>query len=447
MRETKGEIQAASVNLFGKNGSGLVEIVRKLEIYYDSPRTKFWARNDREGWIMVKDTDVKRILGEFGFRKAAKKDENVSQIDALLTAIQRSNDVDYAGSLAGYHRGVYEIGGNRVLVRDSPRIIEPAAGDWEMLETIIDRMFGPVQLRYLYGWIKIAFEALSSRNFRVGQALVLAGPKDCGKSLLQELITVMLGGRCAKPHRYMSGGSDFNGELFGAEHLMMEDEQASTDIRARRNFGARIKEVTANTVQSCHPKHRPAISLPPFWRLTISVNDEPENLMMLPPIDESLEDKLIILKAKKYPMPMPTVTDYQRELFMTALKAQIPHFLYHLRCWQIPEESVSQRYGIIHYHHPDILETLGSLAPEHKLLELIDTALFSSLAPGSFEGTAAELEHELTKDGSEVRRAASQLLSFQAACGTYLGRLAKAYPGRITEVRTKTGRIWTINPP
>ena len=27
----------------------------------------------------------------------------------------------------------------------------------------------------------------------------------------------MLGGRCAKPHRYMSGGSDFNGELFGAE--------------------------------------------------------------------------------------------------------------------------------------------------------------------------------------------------------------------------------------
>ena len=95
---------------------------------------------------------------------------------------------------------------------------------------------------------------------------------------------------------------------------------------------------------------------------------------------------------------------------MTALKAQLPHFLYYLRCcWEIPKELVSQRYGILHYHHPDILETLGSLAPEHKLLELIETALFSSPAPGSFEGTAAELEHELTKEGSEVRRAASQL--------------------------------------
>jgi hypothetical protein len=219
--QSKGEIQAATVNLFGKNGVGLVEIVRKLEIYYDSPRTKFWARNDREGCIMVKDTDVRRILGESGFRKTAKKDENVFQIDALLTAIQRSNDVDYAGSPAGYHRGVYEIGGNRVLVRDSPKIIEPAAGDWKMWETIIVRMFGTAQLSYLYGWIKIAFEALYSRNFRVGQALALAGPKDCGKSLLQELITVMLGGRCAKPHRYMSGGSDFNGELFGAEHLVL----------------------------------------------------------------------------------------------------------------------------------------------------------------------------------------------------------------------------------
>jgi Domain of unknown function (DUF3854) len=81
------------------------------------------------------------------------------------------------------------------------------------------------------------------RKFRVGQALTLAGPKDCGKSLLQDLFTVMFGGRAAKPHRYMSGTTPFNGELFGSEHLVMEDDEPSTDIRARRNFGTKIKEI------------------------------------------------------------------------------------------------------------------------------------------------------------------------------------------------------------
>jgi hypothetical protein len=28
----------------------------------------------------------------------------------------------------------------------------------------------------------------------------------------------------------------------------------------------------------------------------VTVNDEPENLMVLPPIDDSIEDKLIILR-------------------------------------------------------------------------------------------------------------------------------------------------------
>jgi hypothetical protein len=424
------------------------DIVRGLEMYYDSPRTKFWAKNDREGWIMIRDTDVRRILGEMGFRKAPApdKDEKVSQIDSIMTAIQRSNDVDYAGSLAGYRRGVYEIGGSRVLVRDSPHIIEPVEGDWQMLRSIIDKML-PGQQVYLFGWIKIAFESLYRRKFRVGQALVFTGPRDSGKSLFQELITVILGGRSAKPNRYMSGGSDFNSDLFGAEHLMMEDEQASTDIRARRSLGARIKEITANTIQSCHPKNRPAISLTPFWRLTISVNEEPENLMVIPPIDESLEDKLIIFKAQRHEMPMPTASDADRERFMSALKAELPHFLYYLQRWDIPADLVSQRYGIVHFHHPDILETLGSLTPERKLLEMIDTVLFGSLVPGPVERRSAEIERELTKDGSPVRREASQLFSFPAACGTYLGRLAKAHPERFTQTHTRSGTVWSIDPP
>ena len=265
---------------------------------------------------MLQGPDVRRWLAVKGYSARARNGQNVSEVNIIQTAIQKRNDVDYADSLAGYKLGIYEIAGKRILVKDSPALIRPEPGDWPLLQGIILRMLGCQQQVRLFGWLKIAIQSLYNRKFRVGQALTLAGPKDCGKSLLQNLITKILGGRSAKPHRYMNGGTDFNGDLFGCEHLMIEDEEASTDIRARRNFGTKIKEITANETHSCHAKYRPAISLSPFWRITISVNDELENLMILPPIDESLEDKLIILKAEKHAMPMPTETNEEREIFI-----------------------------------------------------------------------------------------------------------------------------------
>ena len=103
--------------------------------------------------------------------------------------------------------------------------------------------------------------------------------------------------------------------MFRAEHLVVEDNAASTDIRTRRNFGAFLKTITVNDDQPCFGKGREAVNLTPFWRLSISVNDEPENLMVLPPIDESIEDKLILLKAYSTPMPMPTETLEERHRF------------------------------------------------------------------------------------------------------------------------------------
>jgi hypothetical protein len=418
-----------------------------LDIYYDSYKTTFWVQNDRGGWIRVTTEDVKRRLAQQGYRTTRAGDGLISQVDELLIAVQRSNDVDYADSLAGFQAGIHIINTHRVLVRDSPKLIKPNPGEWPTLQEIILNMLGEDQQRYLFGWLKVAIEALHVGKLRVGQALTIAGPRDCGKSLLQILITDILGGRSHKPHRYMSGLTPFNSELFGAEHLMIEDEEASTDIRARRNFGSKVKAICANLTQSCHPKNRTALHLTPFWRISITLNDEAENLMVLPPIDEDLQDKFIILKASKHPMPMPTVTDMERETFMNVLRSELPAFIDFLLKWQIPEALVSQRYGITHFHHPDILQALGVFSPESRLLEMIDAELFSSPAPGSWEGTASELERKLTADGSKVKREASKLLTFQAACGTYLGRLRNIDRDRFKDRHTNKGTRWTIHPP
>ena len=294
----------------------------------------------------------------------------------------------------------------------------------------------------------MAYEALREGRKRPGQALVLAGVHDCGKSLLQNLVTLILGGRSARPYQYMCGLTPFNSDMFEAEHLMIEDEHASTDIRQRRNFGAHIKNITVVDWQRCHAKNRDAISLSPFWRLTVSVNDEPENLMVLPPIDDSIEDKLIILRAARFKMPMPTTTMDQRSAFWETLISELPAFLHYLTAeWAIPTNLASDRFGIGHFHHPSILQAIDALAPETRLLRLIDDELFQSDAAGIWEGTAEQLERELGSDSSRCRNEARKLFTFNTACGVYLGRLAKRFPDRFLSEHTNKGNRWSMYPP
>jgi hypothetical protein len=410
---------------------------------FDAERNGYWIKNERGIWIFFNETQFKRELRLRGVSPYEPKGSFVSPLDECLLGIQHNCDVHYAGPLAGYKAGIYGMGERRILVTESPRLIEPERGEWPTLHALItgllnDPLFD--QFRYLYGWLKVAYEAVRAHLRRPGQGLVLAGVRDCGKSLLQNLITLMLGGRSARPYQFMSGATPFNSDLFEAEHLMIEDEQASTDIRARRNFGAQLKNITVVDQQRCHAKNRVAMSLTPFWRLTISVNDEPENLMVLPPIDDSIEDKLIILRTSRFPMPMPTTTLDQRKTFWETLERELPAFVHFLVQWQIPSELQSERFGVKHFHHPEILQTIDALAPEFRLLNLINDQLFVD----DWEGTSEQLERVLTSDSSSCQFEARRLFTFNTACGVYLGRLAKKFPERFLYDRTNAARLWTI---
>ena len=86
---------------------------------------------------------------------------------------------------------------------------------------------------------------------------------------------------------------------------MIADEVPFQDIKSRRVFGSKIKDVTVNYIHTCHGKYANAVPLKPCWRLTISVNDEEENLAMLPPLDASIKDKIMLFKVAPATMPMP----------------------------------------------------------------------------------------------------------------------------------------------
>jgi hypothetical protein len=417
------------------------------EIYYDgqSSSTAYWRENNNGGWQKINDSALHTELVAQGFNPQKPDDQFLSELNMAKRDIQLNQDIVFAGPLAGLDAGLYSICGNRILVTQSPRLIEPCAGDFTTIRTVIDNLLndGTVdQTPYFYGWLKIAYESVRARKLMPGQALALAGPKGSGKSLLQNLITEILGGRVGKPYQFMTGGTNFNSEIFASEHLMIEDESASIDIRARRHLSSAIKNITVNTTQRCHPKNRTAITLTPFWRLSISLNEEPENLMVLPPIDESLSDKIMLLKAFKKPMPMASDDSCEREKFWNQLKGELPAFLDFLVKWTIPEDLKSQRFGIAEYHHPDLIRALTALQPETHLLALIDEYILQSQP--HWTGTAEALEKRLTSPESGCRDKAQKLFYYPSACGSLLGRLAKMESSRVRSTSSKGRTTWHI---
>lgn len=430
----------------------------KHSFFYDSSTRLYWRRNSRDAFISVDEKSVSRALVvELGLSRHS--DGGGSEVEQALNRIQKQSDVAYAGPLAGYPEGIHQDGQRRLLITSGPTLINPAPGPWPLLEALFLRMFvadGTDQRPFVFGWLKTAVESLQRGVRRPGQVLVLAGPVGSGKSLFQHLVTEMLGGRSERAYTYFSSETGFNGELFHSEHLILEDELSSRDMRSRRRFGQALKAAVANTVQRCRRMRCEGVGLQPFWRITLSLNDSPEDLLVLPPLDDGIRDKVILIMVNPGPPPRPIKCAEDRAALWSELKAELPAFLAHLETWSIPEEIQSERYGVAQFHHPRILVALRELASEFRFLEIIDGVLFRSLvddfdpneieATGeAWQGSAMDLERKLR--ASDFEREIDNLLSFANASGTFLRRLAQEYPNRIRHVTIRGRRFWRIEPP
>jgi len=241
----------------------------------------------------------------------------------------------------------------------------------------------------------------------------------------------------------MAGGTEFNAELFAAEHLSIEDESPARDLASRRALGNHIKSMLFSAVQSCHPKGRTAIHLTPIWAMSLSVNEEPENLMVLPPLDEALVDKIIILKCRK-PEPPPGHPEEMQALLLM-VDRELPAFAHFLDTLTIPPDYAEPRTGLRHYHNPEIVEALQGLSPEAKLDQLITIAFFQDST--EWEGKALELETALTRWDAPWRHETQRLFTFNTACGVYLARLATAMPDRYQKRTLHGEHRWLIRAP
>lgn len=180
--------------------------------------------------------------------------------------------------------------------------------------------------------------------------------------------------------------------------------------------------------------------------MTISLNDEPERLQVLPPLDVDLVDKTLLLKVQSNPMPMPTTTPRDKEVFWSTLKSEFPAFVDFLAHYTIPVELCDTRCGIAPFHHPELLHKLQETTPEQHLLELVDLVHFCGSRADAWSGTATQLTAMLQND-SRLGSQARELLHSPQNCGTYLARLVAANNRRVSSRLLHGLRIYTIAAP
>lgn len=420
----------------------------KIDAYYDSSRKHYLVEDADGNWMMVDKQAILHRLAFVGVRPKPARGEWVSPGDEQIIVIQQKRNVAYAGPLAGHKKGIHWINGNKILVTHSPKLVIPKPGDWNTLQALIDNQLDPVQRAYWHSWLKLSLtqlmECIEFGRVTYGQAMILAGPRGCGKSLLQLVITEVLGGRSGSPFAFMVKETPFNRELFGYEHQKIEDEQPHKDIKSRVRFGDALKQLCATVTHPCFGKNKDGLTLTPFWRPSLSVNDEPDHLEVLPPMEDSLADKIILLKCAWAPMPMPAGTGEEKAAFWAQLVSELPAYIH----WLVNEFTVPveiqdpTRYGVKAYLNPAILVQLADLQPEIRLLSLIDQILFMDGAT-QWEGSAEELIYRLHNDNKYAPQA-KHLVSGGIYCGKLLGKLSRMTGSRVKEIRTATDRDWLI---
>ena len=430
----------------------LVNVAPLPSVYFEPSAGRYFIRNKHGEWMSVTFATAESYIVSLGYSRTPAKGEDQSEAECIMLRIQLEKCVHYAGPLAGYKPGPRLVGTIRALVTKAVQPVAPAPGDWPVFQKLLTNMFGDKQLPHLLGWIKQTLAMLRSGKPLTGQALCICGPAGAGKSLLGEVLTKLFGGEPGHPWKYMNDKTQFNSDLFGSVLLLVDDAAESTDNRVRRAFGANIKQIVAARPQACHKKYAEQLSLRPLWRLMILLNDDPERLMVLPPLDADIDSKLMLFKVEAHRMPMPTATPENEEAFMNTLVSELPAFVDYLDGWAIPTHIADTRFGVVHYHHPEVVRDLGETTPEERLKEMIDEAIFGTTKvllnnPEPWVGNAAGLLRILTGKDSDCAREAEKLLAGgRAVCGKYLARLAKEHPERFSQHKEEGLTIWTIQP-
>jgi hypothetical protein len=418
-----------------------------LHIFYEHWSHRYWEQSGSI-FVSLSETNVQRRLLKVGLSSSRK--HGASEIDETLMRIQRENKVDYVGQIAGWPIGCYRYGNKKLLVTSETPLLTPTYGGSTVIQDFRKRLYGPEQAAVKHAWTKLSIEARreGERRIKAGlppswpiqQSVCIVGAKNHGKTIDGQIDLRAIGGPDAKavnPTQSHNGDTSFNEDLSEEVLHLMDDEGGRDDYAARRRFGEEIKKSVATIGKRVHGKGKKALTLDPFTRTVILINDKLEDIRVLPPMDKGMKDKFILLKTIGSGVDRDDGQTFQSR--MDHYVNAVSDYLGWLEEWKIPDELLDDpdnnlRYGIKSYANQDVLDTLSELSNEIQVKALLER--FPELN-GQIK-TSGELFAALINDPSyraELQSIAKSPIIF----GKIVSSTAEKFPGFLVEEGRSNG--------
>jgi hypothetical protein len=352
-----------------------------------------WYRKTRRGeWAKVTREDIATHLIRRGLSNRPTKEDELTTVDLMMDNCIDYWMVDYAQEIAGYTEpGQYTIGNKTALVTRGASFIELKEGtEADFLDLYLFFKHGfsePLQLDAWLGWIQQAVRVLRTAvppSWAHGLALLLIGEPGIGKTSLQLLNTLMLGGRATDPKIFFKGDSTFNAQLAENEHWLMSDPGHKGTKSERDSFLANLKESVANVWMGCHPKGEKEITIPTYRRSSISLNPDKMAMSILTGMEPGTLEKTLILDFKDGGKYRPDGLDGLRYgEWYERMVAQLPYFLYWLlNVYKVSPELSDTRYGV-RYTNPTYTAELAAPtveADDGEVKEIVGIGVFTNLS-------------------------------------------------------------------
>tara|TARA_R110000824_G_C15212332_1_gene676725 strand:- start:807 stop:2972 length:2166 start_codon:yes stop_codon:yes gene_type:complete len=297
----------------------------------------------------VPEKQVLLELKRAGFSYRARRGQPLSEMEAAILTIQNESRIDEVAPVIFSKDKVVLCNSHRILNSANLHPVEPAVdGDpklWPFIHEWLSQLFNTEEaLNYFYSWMQRFYIAVYNKEEAQGQALLLVGPTNKGKSLLSNRVIAALVGGFADASEYLSGQTNFNKDLARVAAWVIDDTTSAASFQEQRKATELIKKSAANPRIEYHAKYADAVTLPWTGRVILSLNMDPNSLSVIPTLDSSNRDKLMALKvAKKATSEFPPNIEVE-----ATIKEELPHLARWLMdIFVMPKEMKGQaRFGV-----------------------------------------------------------------------------------------------------
>ena len=366
-------------------------------MHYDGK--KFWERLDNGRTVPRTREDVRvRFVGKHHLSRAVPRGATASEVDLAINTILETKLVAGGVPFIFDKRVVVPFMGER-YVNTSIRKPTKAAKDpvrwgeeFPFITSLLEGMLGPKQLPYWLSWVSRFYKSAVSGEPSPGHAVFLIGVPGCGKTFINEnVLDILFGGHSACGDFLMGQDGGFNQRHFDYGIWTCDDRVPASDARKFQHYTSTVKSIVANSVFTSNEKYLRAGQLRWNGRLSVTANFSHEDARMIPELNESMRDKIMVFRALNHKVKFD-----DKKTNRLVCRREVPHLARYLLDYETPEELRSTRFGVKGYVDSEVEDLCLAQGRHNYFLELMDLfkdEYFSKDDPSrtEWEGNATEL--------------------------------------------------------